>query len=276
MSYQHPPPHYQRPRGMSVPTTGPHAANLPPPPPGPPPSRRRSSNQTIYPPPWSNHPAPAHTQYPGYHHPQTHAPLPGPPPGPPPQHHPGHHHSHSHSAHHHSRGYSVPSMPPGPPPSTQQHGMRPRRQSVQSGPPPTTAAPPHQAFPQSILKTSPQSTKRVHFAESVEARKKENSERSRSADSKGDKRRSSNLGDFHVMMIDALDKFENMDVPTEQELARRLYSLASTHDESRMRNAIDELSRIGAYKTGTALLQLLIEEFRSACEGEIADADKRK
>ncbi|KAK7533491.1 hypothetical protein IWX49DRAFT_594471 [Phyllosticta citricarpa] len=271
---QHPPPNYQRPRGMSVPTTGLHAANLPPPPPGPPPSRRRSSNQTIYPPPWTNHPAPPHTQYPGYHS-QSHGPLPGPPPGPPPQHHSGHHHSQSHSSHHHSRGYSVPSLTPGPPPSTQQHGMRPRRQSVQSGPPPSVV-PPHQPFPQSILKTSPPSTKRVHFAESVEARNKENSERSRSAESKGDKRRSSNLGDFHVMMIDALDKFENMDVPTEQELARRLYSLAASHDEGRMRNAIDELSRIGAHKTGKALLQLLIEEFRSACEGEIADADKRK
>ncbi|KAK8232233.1 hypothetical protein HDK90DRAFT_302529 [Phyllosticta capitalensis] len=272
MSYpQHPPPHYQRPRGMSVPTTGLHAANLPPPPPGPPPNRRRS-NQTIYPPPWSNNQAPPHASYSGYRPPQAHAP----PPGPPPAHHPGHAHSHSHSAHHHSRGYSVPSMPPGPPPSAQQHGTRPRRQSVQSGAPPPSVVPPQQPFPQSILKNSP-STKRVHFAESVEGRsEKENSGRSRSSEGKGGDRKARSLQDFHVMLISALEEFENMEVSSEQELARRLPSLVASRDDARMRDAIAEFSRLGAQRTGKALLQMLIDEFRSACEGEIAASEKHK
>ncbi|GME57653.1 putative dihydroxyacetone kinase protein [Neofusicoccum parvum] len=75
------------------------------------------------------------------------------------------------------------------------------------------------------------------------------------------------LGEFQDVLAGAYEEFKKMEVRNEEELAR---DLPSDVNKSALKDMVREASRLGAQRTGMALMEMLMAEFKSAVEGEVA------
>ncbi|KAL1639860.1 hypothetical protein SLS58_007446 [Diplodia intermedia] len=82
-----------------------------------------------------------------------------------------------------------------------------------------------------------------------------------------------NLEQFQDILAKTSEEFKNMKVVNEEELARDVATNAGNLDS--LKNTLHDGMKLGGQKTGLALTEMLLGEFKAAVDGEVAFQEER-